>query len=522
MLTQVDRIGGGSVTFSHDENGNVTQGDGEQIDYNAFNKPTLIQDFGHTLSTRFEYGADGMRYKQVTVTGATIYYIDKLMEIETSGSSIDYRHYLGDVAILTKTGSLNDPDPGIQYTFRDRLGSIAAIADDTGYNSEQRGYDAYGKPRAGNWADMNPPVLNSSVTNRGFTDHEHLDDWQLIHMNGRSYDYNLGQFMSIDPIIQSPGNSQSINGYAYIMNNPLSGMDPSGYSAVEFECQSKPETCRAVMEAEFGQPEGSIGQALGMPSVRASMLAGFNGASVTRVMDYSKARVSVNEYPSSSDGSGSNMTEFGSSSNAPAEASANSEAPAGVMPNDVYEDYMGYDYRAYMQELAETGRVTAEIAEGLLGAVNPADPINLLGGVGIKVAASSIGVLLKTGKLASRTMKALREGEKVSTGSLRGQAVRIWEAQTGKRASASGLVVHHRIPLEHSGLFPDAYPNRLTNLVGVSAETHDKINKDWGRFKLIQKLEGHPITAESVAAYAEKLDERYASELRPLVNEVTK
>jgi RHS repeat-associated protein len=57
---------------------------------------------------------------------------------------------------------------------------------------------------------------------------EHLDDWQLIHMNGRVFDYNLGRFMSIDPIIQSPGNSQSINGYSYIMNNPLSGTDPSG------------------------------------------------------------------------------------------------------------------------------------------------------------------------------------------------------------------------------------------------------------------------------------------------------
>jgi len=49
-------------------------------------------------------------------------------------------------------------------------------------------------------------------------------------MNGRVYDYNLGKFLSVDPIIQSPGNSQSLNPYSYIMNNPLSGTDPSGYS----------------------------------------------------------------------------------------------------------------------------------------------------------------------------------------------------------------------------------------------------------------------------------------------------
>ncbi|MGB0942698.1 MAG: RHS repeat-associated core domain-containing protein [Marinomonas sp.] len=48
-------------------------------------------------------------------------------------------------------------------------------------------------------------------------------------MNGRVYDYNLGRFLSVDPFIQAPGNSQSINPYSYIMNNPLSGTDPTGY-----------------------------------------------------------------------------------------------------------------------------------------------------------------------------------------------------------------------------------------------------------------------------------------------------
>jgi RHS repeat-associated protein len=80
------------------------------------------------------------------------------------------------------------------------------------------------------------------VTNknrRGFTDHEHLNEQQLIHMNGRVYDYNLGRFMSVDRLIQSPTSTstQSINPYSYIMNNPLAGTDPTGYEgeAVEKE-----------------------------------------------------------------------------------------------------------------------------------------------------------------------------------------------------------------------------------------------------------------------------------------------
>ncbi|MCG8465443.1 MAG: hypothetical protein MI750_11400 [Xanthomonadales bacterium] len=52
-------------------------------------------------------------------------------------------------------------------------------------------------------------------------------------MNGRVYDYNLGRFYSVDPFTQFPENSQSVNGYSYILNNPLSGTDPSGYTVCD-------------------------------------------------------------------------------------------------------------------------------------------------------------------------------------------------------------------------------------------------------------------------------------------------
>ncbi|WP_232056600.1 hypothetical protein [Pseudoalteromonas sp. A25] len=53
--------------------------------------------------------------------------------------------------------------------------------------------------------------------------------------------------MSVDPVIQSPGNSQSINPYSYIMNNPLAGVDPSGYEA------EKKETVEVAADAEVQQ-----------------------------------------------------------------------------------------------------------------------------------------------------------------------------------------------------------------------------------------------------------------------------
>lgn len=50
-----------------------------------------------------------------------------------------------------------------------------------------------------------------------------------MHMNGRVYDATLGRFLSADPNVQAPANTQSLNRYTYVNNNPLSYTDPSGY-----------------------------------------------------------------------------------------------------------------------------------------------------------------------------------------------------------------------------------------------------------------------------------------------------
>ncbi|MBQ4880560.1 DUF637 domain-containing protein [Pseudoalteromonas luteoviolacea] len=48
-------------------------------------------------------------------------------------------------------------------------------------------------------------------------------------MNGRIYDADTGRFMQADPFVQAPSNLQNYNRYSYVLNNPLSYTDPSGY-----------------------------------------------------------------------------------------------------------------------------------------------------------------------------------------------------------------------------------------------------------------------------------------------------
>lgn len=116
-----------------------------------------------------------------------------------------------------------------QGNLRDRLGSTVALALN-GTLKSTREYDAFGAVRAGNQGDSKGVLDLWPDTLRGFTGHEHVDAVQLIHMNGRMYDPALGRFLSVDPVIQFPSNSQSLNPYSYILNNPLSGRDPSGYA----------------------------------------------------------------------------------------------------------------------------------------------------------------------------------------------------------------------------------------------------------------------------------------------------
>ncbi|MGV6852207.1 MAG: SpvB/TcaC N-terminal domain-containing protein [bacterium] len=240
-VCQITTNGQSINDFAYDSNGNQLYGTGKHISYNAYNKPiSIIQ--GNTEST-FSYSADKSRYKQ-QVNGITTLYVGKSFEYITTASATQQKLYMGDVILTATAENTGDLSYEVGFVLRDRLGSVVTIVDENGDITDNKSYDAFGKPRQANMDEAILPTLgwlagagdtNSNYvlqTKRGFTDHEHIDHAQLIHMNGRIYDYNLGRFLSVDPYIQDPANSQSMNPYSYIMNNPLAGVDPSGYSAI--------------------------------------------------------------------------------------------------------------------------------------------------------------------------------------------------------------------------------------------------------------------------------------------------
>jgi hypothetical protein len=68
--------------------------------------------------------------------------------------------------------------------------------------------------------------------------------------SGRVYDPELGRFMSADPFVQAPYNSQSYNRYSYVFNNPLSFTDPTGYATEATKYDFQENGCPPINGAD--------------------------------------------------------------------------------------------------------------------------------------------------------------------------------------------------------------------------------------------------------------------------------
>jgi RHS repeat-associated protein len=233
------------TAYTYDANGNMLTGikgsTTTLIGYTAFNKSNYMQKGNYAVTFNYDAGRN-RNYKSRIQSGSLnlqTYYVGtsgkgaKIFEQEVSSATgtknIHYIYGSGGHAVATHIteGTVKRTE----YFHRDHLGSVALVTNDAGQAVSPVSFDAWGKRRNTNWSDNSSGSGLLPITgNIGFTGQESITDIGLIHMNGRIYDPNLGRFLSADPLIQAPYNSQSYNRYSYVMNNPLSMIDPTGYS----------------------------------------------------------------------------------------------------------------------------------------------------------------------------------------------------------------------------------------------------------------------------------------------------
>jgi RHS repeat-associated protein len=150
------------------------------------------------------------------------------VEIVTENGQTKTKRYLpGGAFEITQNAVANT-----RYMFTDHLGNIVQIATELGASVEAMDYTAFGARRdfiQPQQLPASPPTL----TTKGYTGHEMVDEMGLIHMNGRIFDTRTARFMQADPMVQDPSNGQNFNRYTYVWNNPLAYTDPTGYFSVK-------------------------------------------------------------------------------------------------------------------------------------------------------------------------------------------------------------------------------------------------------------------------------------------------
>ncbi len=230
-------LSAGGTSFQYDARGNQTFKDAagtindRTIRYSVDDKAYEIlkgDPNSPTQRTRFWYGSDGSRYKRGDGPRRTLYVGN--VEIFIDGGTTTLKRHIGGFLLQTIVGGAVSN----RYQFHDHLGSVVRITDALGNRLHNMDFVPSGERR--NFDDPSqyngaaPPL---AVSTRGFTGHEHVDGQNVIHMNGRIYDPQLGRFLQADPVIQSPGNAQSWNAYTYVFNNPLAYTDPTGTIGVK-------------------------------------------------------------------------------------------------------------------------------------------------------------------------------------------------------------------------------------------------------------------------------------------------
>jgi RHS repeat-associated protein len=227
----------GANRYSHDANGAVVSANGTTIGWRSYDLPGQITHPGGN-SSAFEYGPDRARYRHVARAGGvqteTLYAADGLYERVTSGGVARERlHVVADgrrVAIQTRQAGAS---PTTVYLLEDHLGGVDGLTSSSGQLLARTSYHPFGARRSGDWLGTAPTSGEwqqiQATTPRGYTAHEHLDHLGIVHMNGRVYDPVLGRFLSPDPIVQAPYDTQGLNRYAYVRNNPLRYTDPTGF-----------------------------------------------------------------------------------------------------------------------------------------------------------------------------------------------------------------------------------------------------------------------------------------------------
>jgi RHS repeat-associated protein len=209
--------------YSYDDSGNLTNDGQNTLTYDGESR---IATSTGTGSGTYSYDGNGLRVKRVSGGTTTVYIFAGsrvIAEYENGASpsspTREYIYSAGALLAKVEAGST-------VYYHPDSL-STRLITNSSGTVIGQQGHYPYGEQ----WYAQN------TTTKWFFTTYERDAESGNDYALARYYVNRVGRFSAIDPLAGDAGNPQSLNRYAYAMNDPVNRIDPTGLCglAVDYE-----------------------------------------------------------------------------------------------------------------------------------------------------------------------------------------------------------------------------------------------------------------------------------------------
>ncbi|MFD3551253.1 polymorphic toxin-type HINT domain-containing protein [Streptomyces goshikiensis] len=222
-LRSVTATGGatGTDTYGYDATGNMTSrtpavpGSPQTMTWNDEGRIASSTISGATTS--FLYDTAGARILKREQATTTLYLPggQELVLDKTTGTVSGTRYY----SVPGGTAMRTSADGRVRFLVADHHGTnTLSIASPT-LSFNRRKQLPYGGERGA------PPAAWPSQ--KGFVGGDIDKTTGLTHIGARDYDTKLGQFISVDPLL-SLDQPQSLNGYNYANNSPVTNSDPTG------------------------------------------------------------------------------------------------------------------------------------------------------------------------------------------------------------------------------------------------------------------------------------------------------
>ena len=269
---------GDTITYGYDDNGSMISkvtnngsSDTESVTYryNLQNRLSRVitdsdpaNSNNHDVSVvDYSYNTAGIRISKCSFTVVQTY-LDTTDEqtyatdITTTDYLVDPYNHTGYAQVLQETTddgvivtttyyTIGDDvlaqtvDGTTEYLLYDGYGSTRQLVDNTGavVAGQQYNYDAYGVMLGDS---TTPYPAQSAATSLLYAGEQYDANMDQYYLRARYYNQNNGTFNRIDPYAGNMQDPQSLHKYAYVYNNPVNNIDPSGmFSLVEVSLTQK-------------------------------------------------------------------------------------------------------------------------------------------------------------------------------------------------------------------------------------------------------------------------------------------